>query len=149
MTCIHPATTLSILAPKPTPPLSRDVTGSPDQPCPSHRRQIHTYPFAFQASARRRPLLSARGLVGMPKVPSKQLPGFSRGIRVIPPRPRTECQEGLLPAPSEAQGLREQRGFAAAGYPQEGRRVDLSLLCFGSKSYAPQTITNCHTNVNK
>lgn len=80
----------------------------------------------------------------MLKVISKQLPGISQGTHVIPPCACTDSQKELLSAVLEKQGLWKKIDFAAAGYPQRSQQVDLLWLCFGSKSYALQTIINCH-----
>lgn len=76
-------------------------------------------PFAFWASAQRRPQLSTRGSVEMLKVPGKQLPGISQGVRVIPPCPCTDGQEGLQPALLNVQGLWEQQALLLPDTPKE------------------------------
>lgn len=84
------------------------------------------------------------------RVISKQLPGICQGVHVIPPWACTDGQEELLPAVQEKQGLWKKTDFAAtAGYPQRTPRVDLLWLCFGLKSYALQTIINCHAKKNE
>lgn len=109
--------------PKASPRLSQHMSRSLDQPCPSHKHQIHMHPFAFQASAQQRPLLSTQGSVEMPKVPRKQFPDISQGVCVIPPCPRTDNQKGLLPAPLEAQGLQEQRALLLPDTPRGAGRL--------------------------
>lgn len=62
----------------------------------------------------------------------------------------TQQQPNPIPAPAACWGSHWQRGaagttsFAAAVWPQRSQGIDLSPLSFESKSYAPQTIINCH-----